>query len=388
MADPTQRDGDEEPKVTENVDDIDREETGEPDEIRSKYDPALIRVDPRTFSLHQILDMLDADELDLTPDFQRKKVWKPWQKSRLIESIFLRIPLPAFYFAADGDGMIHVVDGLQRLSTIYDFVKGSPDFSTLSGLEYLTEEQLGGFTWETLGGNWKRRLHSTQIFAHVIDPQTPFPVKFQIFQRLNQGGEPLTAHEIRNSISRKRSRDFLRELANSPEFLEATGYAFQNHPRMADCEAVLRFCAFRMESALAPYESFDSLDDFLSAACRRLDNEKKCPAEQLERLRRDFYRSMTNASGLFERLAFRKWTPDSNRRSGINKPLLESWGCVLADFTWEQLVPHREAILRDLGIALRDQLDYTSAISYGTTSSNKVRLRMQVARDILQRNLS
>lgn len=81
------------------------------------YNPELIRVDPKTFSLRQILDMIDDGDLELAPEFQRLKVWTSGQKSRLIESILLRIPLPAFYFSSDEQGGLQVVDGLQRLST-------------------------------------------------------------------------------------------------------------------------------------------------------------------------------------------------------------------------------------------------------------------------------
>jgi hypothetical protein len=80
------------------------------------YDPEQIRVDPKMFSLRQILDMIDEGDLELAPDFQRLKVWSKIQKSRLIESVLLRIPLPAFYFSSDESGGLQVVDGLQRLS--------------------------------------------------------------------------------------------------------------------------------------------------------------------------------------------------------------------------------------------------------------------------------
>lgn len=367
--------------------DVQAEPHDAPEGVYSKYDPSLIRIDPKYFSLHQILDMLKNGELDLTPDFQRRKVWKPWQKSRLMESIFLRIPLPAFYFAQDGDGLMHVVDGLQRLSTIQDFVNGRPDFSTLSDLEYLPIDKLGGLTWATLAGQWQRRLHTTQIFANVIDPQTPLPVRLRIFARLNQGGEPLTAQEIRNSISRKRSRDFLRGLANSPEFLAVTQSALRDHPRMGDFEAVLRVCAFRLESELGGYETFDTLDDFLTAATRRLDHEERCPPARLEKLREEFLRAMRNAQGLFGEHAFRKWLPGQTRRALFNKPLLESWSAVLADYTWEQLAPSKDAIVAAFRSRLESDSDYWHALTYNTTSEKNVRLRLQVVRDLLKEHL-
>src|SRR6266481_565806 len=145
------------------------------------YDPEQIRVDSKTFSLRQVLDMIDEGDLELAPDFQRLKVWSPIQKSRLIESILLRIPLPAFYFSSDESGGLQVVDGLQRLSTIHDYVRGGKDrksFFPLDGLEYL-QDQVGRKKFKELNSPlWTRRIHNTQIVTNVIDPQTPYRVKF------------------------------------------------------------------------------------------------------------------------------------------------------------------------------------------------------------------
>ena len=79
------------------------------------WNPDAIRVSTKTFSLRNILDLIDDRDLELAPDFQRNQVWKPRQKSRLIESILLQIPLPAFYFAEDVNGMMRVVDVRQEL---------------------------------------------------------------------------------------------------------------------------------------------------------------------------------------------------------------------------------------------------------------------------------
>jgi hypothetical protein len=92
-------------------------------EVEDKpYDPDRIRVDTRSFSLRQIYDMINSEDLVLNPDFQRYFVWDNTRQSRLIESILLRIPLPMFYFSQDEEGKIAVVDGLQRLSSIKRFM--------------------------------------------------------------------------------------------------------------------------------------------------------------------------------------------------------------------------------------------------------------------------
>ena len=200
-------------------------ETDEIDVV-SPYDPKLIRVDPKVYSIRQVLDIIDEKELDLAPDFQRRRVWKQYQKCLLIESLLLRIPLPAFYFSADEDGLLQVVDGVQRLSTIHEFVRG-PSFR-LDYLEYL--EELKGKTFREIDGTlWSRRIYNTQISANVIDPQTPTGVKFDIFRRINTGGSPLNAQEIRHCMTRSRSRNFLMELSDSPSFHLVTGGRLKDH---------------------------------------------------------------------------------------------------------------------------------------------------------------
>src|SRR5690606_6211989 len=111
-----------------------------PEKIEHPFDPSEIKVGRKIVPISSIVQRIDHDEIDLSPDVQRRaRIWDPGRKSRLIESILLRIPLPVFYVAADLDENWNVVDGLQRLTTIYDFIKfDSLNAFSLRGLEYLT----------------------------------------------------------------------------------------------------------------------------------------------------------------------------------------------------------------------------------------------------------
>ena len=91
---------------------------GEPD----PWDPDKIRIHTKHYSLKQVIEAIADGEIDLAPDFQRQYVWKDWQRWGLIESLLLGIPLPSFYFSEDQDGQVQVVDGVQRLTTIFNFV--------------------------------------------------------------------------------------------------------------------------------------------------------------------------------------------------------------------------------------------------------------------------
>lgn len=384
---------------------------------QSPYDPAKIRVDPKTFSLRQIIDMIDDGDLDLAPDFQRRKVWRAREKSRLIESILLRIPLPAFYFSADPDGRLRVVDGLQRLSTVHEFVKGGEDGEggfVLDHLEYLADGVTKKRFFE-LEATWTRRIHQTQIFVNVIDPQTPTQVKFDIFKRLNTGGTPLNGQEIRHCMSGAKSREFLKACtggyflqsgeqldysdykekdgvlaegvykkanAASVPFHEATNGAMRDHVRMADREVVLRFAAFRLlgDKLDDGYGPKTAMDDFLTDATEKIDLLKD---RRLAELARDLERAMFNAKALFGYHAFRKWPQNVEDVNPINRALFESWSVALADYEWDALAPCATKIVKAARKRMTSDDAYLDAISAGTGDHGRVKLRFEVARNIL-----
>ena len=249
--------------------DVEREDTG--DDRRERpvpWDPEQIRVDPKNFSLRQILELLHADkeagtepEIELAPDFQRNRVWTERQKIRLIESILLRIPLPAFYFAADKSGFMKVVDGLQRLSTIKDFADSKFSLEP-EHLEYLSAKpDVAGLNFTTLGASWRRRFNTTQISVNVIDPQTPENVKFDIFKRINTGGNPLTMQEVRHCMSTPRVRILLADFARSKAFRAVTPDKLHDHLHMDDREVVLRFCAFWLLDGWPEFPAVDKAGD-------------------------------------------------------------------------------------------------------------------------------
>lgn len=356
--------------------DVEAEIEGDDEERVLPWEPDSIRVTSRSYSLRNVLDMIEEAELELAPDFQRNQVWKLPQKSGLIESILLQIPLPAFYFAQDKDGKMKVIDGLQRLSTAYDFARH--ETFALSHLEYLVDEQ--GKRWNDLSPVWRRRFNQTQLVVHVIDPQTPPRVKYDIFKRINTGGTPLNAQEIRHCLTSHRCRDFLKRCAERAEFLDTVGPTFRDHVRMADRELVLRFCAFRL-LGLEAYRG--AMDPYLDEAAAWIDDPDRTTDEDLDALERDFVGAMLMARSVFGSHAFRKWPFWTDGRLPLNRPLFESWAFVFAEALHLETPVDRAAVLTGARELMTNDQVYADAISTSTGSARKVKYRFDRARELV-----
>ena len=358
---------------------IEVEDSPSPDEPEP-WDPEQIRIHTKHYSLRQLVDMIADGDVDLAPDFQRHYVWKPRQRWDLIESLLLGIPLPSFYFHEDASGRLQVVDGVQRLTTIFQYVN-EKSFK-LGKVTYLNDLEGQGF--DDLAALFRRRMHSAQFVAHVIDPQTPYRVKFDIFRRINTGGSPLSAQEIRHCMSGPQSRAFLKELATEPSFAIATGGALKNHPRMADREVALRFVGFRLFTA-KQYGQHGSFDEFLGIVTKRLDDPNN---QSLGQLRTDFVRGMTNCYAAFGEYAFRKWPWGTTRKNPINRALFESWATVLADYD-EVMVRNGAAdLVQRSREMMTNDIEFIYSISSSTGDVRNVQIRLDKVRAVADTVLS
>lgn len=385
---PSARDSlDESPRATADIreegetegDGVEREtlEAGDETRIEQPFDPTQIRIATREPSVDIVMERIRRGEIDLAPDFQRSDdIWSRPTQSRLIESILLRIPLPVFYMAADPDDNWQVVDGLQRLGTLRNFIINKR--LRLRGLEYLS--QFDGHGYDQLPRPMQRRITETQLSCHVIEPGTPPEVMFNVFKRINTEGKPLVGQEIRHALNPGPARDLLRELAASEEFLRATDGSVKPG-RMADRECVLRVLAFR---ALGDDSYGGKLDDFLTNAMKHLN---RAPALHPS-LRVDFRRAMSLAWDLFGKEAFRKPNrPGYKRwRSPVNKPLFESLGVALAEVPEERvggLMGRKGEVAADLR-ALMDDAEFFESISVGTQTTRQVKIRFGRMRELVQ----
>lgn len=344
--------------------------------ICKPFDPSKIRVETKNTTMDVLIKRLRNEEIDLSPDFQRRAgIWKDGAQSRLIESMLIKIPLPAFYMDATIDEKWLVVDGLQRLTTLKRFVVD--ESLRLSQLEFLSD--LTGMKFGELPRSFQRRIEETEIVIYLIQPGTPSNVKFDIFRRINTGGVPLSAQEIRHALNQGKIIKILETLANSKEFKSATARGV-SPKRMDDRECVLRFFAFTLN--LPEEYTADNFDAFLNESMAQLNQMSD---DELEELSNKFIDGMYTARRLFGLDAFRKRYAKTSARHPINKALFESWAVNLGQLSSvqaEQLV-EKKRMLKDHFISLMNENDFDSAVSQGTGSIKRVRLRFMRIREII-----
>jgi hypothetical protein len=347
-------------------------------EITRPFDPKKIDIQTKQMILEAIFRRLKNGEIDLKTAFQRRSdLWDVTKQSRLIESILIRFPLPAFYFDGTNDDKWLVVDGLQRLSTFDNFVVQKK--MRLQGLEYLN--QFNGKTFNELPGDLQRRIEEHEITVYIINPGTPAEVKYNIFRRINTGGLVLEPAEIRHALNQGQAADFVAELAAYPEFKQATGGSIPTE-RMLDRDFVTRFLAFYLHD---PSGYKGNLEDFLNSVMVEL---QKAPPAELDRIRRDFKAAMKTAEAVFGSHAFRKtYVVKDDRRKPINKALFETWAVLLAKLSDNEramLQPKKYRVQEAFVDACVNDKDFERSISVGTGEKRNVAKRFEKIETIIR----
>ncbi|MFC4922856.1 MULTISPECIES: DUF262 domain-containing protein [Delftia] len=370
-------------------------------EMEEPFDPASISIDTRVIALDHVLRRLRQGTIRLAPSFQRKYIWDEPRKSRLIESLMLRIPLPMFYVAANHDGTWDVVDGLQRLTTIRDFLivseKSEYKSLKLAGLEFWGD-RFNGKTFaeiESMETNSRvvNNILETEMRFTVINPGTPEEVKRNIFKRINTGGMPLTLQEIRHALYQGPATDLLAKLVESDSFLNAVDNSIDDS-RMAGRELILRFLAFYMFDHTNGFDG--DMDKLLSNVMRVINCLPNVGEKEMLKIFKDapvpelifrdigkveiaFGKAMIRGKRFFGEDAFRKGTSES-RRTPVNKALFEAWSKIFAAMKpseFRDLCSNKaDAIKEYKKILTKDSFE--RAISRDSTSGPGVRERYRV----------
>ncbi|TVS09811.1 MAG: DUF262 domain-containing protein [Planctomycetaceae bacterium] len=278
-------------------------------------------------SVGEIANLYRDGELDIHPEFQRFYRWSPEQKSRFIESILLGIPIPSLFVAQRTDGKWDVIDGLQRLSTIFHLMgilqdqdgKKVPPL-VLTATKYLPA--LEGCVWSAKQGRQplsmaqQLLIKRSKLDIKIILRESDEGAKFELFQRLNTGGSPLSHQEIRNAMLVAGNPQFFKwlqeELASYPSFRDCVVLSERAYDERYDVELVLRFIVLRTlnESTL---QRTGDIGDFLTDAMT--DMSPKFP-EFHEREESAFKNTFDLLAEYVGADAFRRYDASRNRFTG------------------------------------------------------------------------
>lgn len=270
-------------------------------------------------SIGEVVNLYKDDELKINPEFQRLFRWDITRKTRFIESILLGIPIPPIFVFQDEEGKWELIDGLQRLSTIFEFcgVLRDPNGkiaepSTLEGTKFLPG--LANKRWQI----WKEgdtaidkvlqlQIRRTRIRVEILLKESDQNAKYELFQRLNTGGAQLSEQEVRNCVAvmiNLEIHELLKRLAEHNSFKETTCQTDNALEKQMGIELVLRFLAFRNFQ----YQNGLDVHEYLDAALLEISSNKNIDWESEEKIFKKTFDLLNEALG---RNAFKRWDGSS-----------------------------------------------------------------------------
>ncbi|MBQ4878420.1 DUF262 domain-containing protein [Pseudoalteromonas luteoviolacea] len=364
----------------------DEEEDDENEESTELIVPNIRRQTPSLYALYQ---RLLHEEIEIQPDYQRQdRIWDPKKKSKLIESILMGLPLPIFYFGERKNDNWVVIDGLQRITTVQDFMMGR--FPLKLDEDSPVIEADGKFFTE-FDRKFTRAITEFEVTAYVIDMEEDDKRSgsvnrfiIELFHRINTYGVKLSDQEIRSAINFGSSLFYLKFLASSQTFISSTNDTV-NPKRQKDLELCLSALAF----IIFGYEQFNAskLDDFLSEAMNWINNQDfekvehengqidyKSYSPIIISLTSQFESSLKFNHELFGKDTFKK-VKNAQKKDPISKPLFEVLVTLFANTDnkqREQIAKNKHAFIDSLYSAIKnDSREYAEWKSPAYANSDR-----------------
>ncbi len=328
-----------------------------------------------------ICSMIESGQINLKPEFQRRLRWSQKQKSRLVESAIMNVPIPPVFLGEDELGKYVVLDGRQRLTAIYEFLTNKYKLNGLNVWPDLNGKLCKKL--EGLDGDPLRNLMRRFLPAVAILNESEQEVKYEVFDRLNTGGVVAEPMEVRNAIYRGDFNEQLHELSNDDCFVRLWGLPIEKKQReklifyrkMSDLEMVLRF--FAMQN----FDKFNgSIQDFLTLTMVEKNKLYKNDKNLVVSGREVFCRAHYNVLYVFGETAFQKRNEEgvfiSTQKSA---PFADTLLYALSRYPRLNNEIDSSACegVREAVYSLFKDEDFYKAISYGTNSIKSTKYRMK-----------
>lgn len=390
--------------------DVEEEEIEESEEdmLSQKQRSRKLYIDKGEKSVADLFRMIKEKDINLQPEFQRKFIWDKKTMSRFIESLLLSIPIPTIFLAENGNKEEYtydVIDGQQRLSTIFSFLKEGLSDDEIKNLPTYLQEELSPFKLsglETLAEfnskgyqdleEKKKKLSNVFLPVVIVLKDSSEDIKYDIFSRINRGSVKLNSQELLNVMYRGKLISAINELAN----LELIDNVFENRPvlkkRYGYNEIILRTIAM---------EQFINNDWTIKG--KELSNEKtekgytgrlnlsiidylaKYRNDEIEanRIKSFIIDAFEKVKFVFGQNAFKR--VNASGATSINKTIAETQLIVLSRFDMNTIISHKDIILSSFNNFLKEKREdlFTRATNntknvkeryeWGVILSNKLR---------------
>lgn len=332
-------------------------------------------------SFRELISMYEDDEL-IKPELQRKYVWDKTEASRFIESILLGLPVPSIFLAQSGSQKL-IIDGYQRIMTVYDYVKRGT-FSADSKVFKLSNSEKINCRWRNkafseLSVDEKRKIRSTTIHAIIFEqkkPENDDTSLYQIFERINTSGRSLTPQEIRNCVYQGTFNSLLFEL-NKNEIWRNLFGTVDLDSRMRDIEYILRFFVMKTDDILTSSANKISLKKSLNTF---MGNHKNDATKVLEEFRDEFLHTIQLVNRSIGKNAFKNFTQNGFSKKFhpaifdaimVSLFLIDKRGydvCTISEKKHQELLTNEQ---------------FKCAVSKQTTNIKNIKKRIQLTGEIL-----
>ena len=372
-------------------------------EIENLFRPDRKKIDDLTkinikqglMTLDKVIKRIKNEEIiiETSKYFQRRKdLWSQEIKSRFIEALIVRQPIPAFYFDATDDDKWLIVDGLQRLSAVREFIIEEDEPLILKDLYYLSDEEFENKTFEQLPRYAQRNIEEYEIMVYKIEPPTPDEVKLKIFKSINTSALVLTNQEIRHALNHKRNKD---DESSPSEYVEKLSKIkiFENiceennikEDRMKNRELVLRYLSFR----ITPFQNYKpTMTEFLDESMTELYRKSK---KFLDKYKKDFGEALFTIDKIYGKIAFRKSMFFENQEKDyfINN-YFETWTYIFSiinDNDRKKLIKNKSKVIEETKELIKHYYFKESIETKNAYTYKNIQIRFNVANDFISKLL-
>lgn len=357
-----------------------------PDEEQMYSDDDLYNINSwgADLSFREIISMYEEDEL-LKPELQRKYVWTKVEASRFIDSILLGLPVPSVFFAKEPNETMLIIDGFQRIMTVYDYVNGifSGDgkIFKLSNTDNINTRWRGK-AFAELEIEEKRRIRNTTIHAIIFEQKYPRndTGMFQIFERINTGGRTLKAQEIRNCVYQGKCNSLLFKLNKNKNWRTILGMEDED-ARMADLELILRF--FAMNDLINRKEADNKQINLAKYLNAYMSDKTKCSDDEIASMESKFEIMIKTCKKIFGNIAFRNLKSDLENFANKINPALFDAVSVATIYAIEKNVYSEDKDYMENYVKLLNKTEFKELISRRTTNTQNIFKRINMVSEEL-----